>query len=115
MKINLRKGAKNIYGPALKRAREQSRLKMTQVDLAEILTGMGLSIDRSIVSKIENQKRALGDIELHYFVSALRINFVRLAELLRQQPNVVPDFADYRASDLDEDLQVAEDEDEKGW
>lgn len=115
MKINLRKGARNIYGPALKRAREQSRLKMTQVDLAELLTSMGLPIDRSAVSRIENQQRVLGDIELHYFVSALRINFYRLAELLRQQPNVVPDFADYRASDLDEDLKVAEDDSTDDW
>jgi transcriptional regulator with XRE-family HTH domain len=115
MKIKKRKGAKNIWGPALRRAREQSRLKMTQVDLAELLTSMGLPMDRSAVSRIENQERFLRDIELHYFVDALRINFFRLGELLRQQPNVVPDYADYRAGDFDEDLQVAEDDSEDEW
>jgi transcriptional regulator with XRE-family HTH domain len=115
MRINQRKGAKNIWGPALRRAREQSRLKMTQVDLAELLTSMGLPMDRSAVSRIENQERFLRDIELHYFVRALRINFYRLGELLLKQPNVIPDYADYRATDLDEELQVAEDDSEDDW
>jgi transcriptional regulator with XRE-family HTH domain len=115
MRIHLRKGAKNIWGPALRRAREQSKLKMTQVDLAELLTSMGLPMDRSAVSRIENQKRFLLDIELQYFVSALRINFYRLGELIRQQPNVIPDYADFRANDLDEELQVAEDNTEEDW
>ena len=115
MRIHQRKGAKNIWGPALRRARQQSRLKMTQDDLAGILVEMGLPIDRSAVSRIENQQRIISDKELLYFVGALRINFYRLGELLRQQPNVIPDYADYSASELDETLQVAEDEFTDDW
>lgn len=115
MKIKLRKGAKNIWGPALKRAREQSRLKMTQVDLAEMITSMGLPMDRSAISRIENRQRALTDIEQHYFVAALKINFYRLGELLQQHPNVIPDYEDFRASEFDEDLRVAEEESGENW
>jgi hypothetical protein len=109
MKKYQREGAKNIWGPALRRAREQSRVRMTQVDLAAALAEMGLPLDRSAVSRIENQQRILTDKELLCFVDALRINFFRLGELLRQQPDRIPDFADYRASDLDPELRVAED------
>lgn len=109
MSINQRQGAKNIWGPALRRAREQAPTRLTQVDLAAILAELGLPLDRSAVSRIENQQRILTDKELLYFVRALRINFFRLGELLRLNPNAIPDYADYRASDLDSELRVAED------
>lgn len=115
MRIRLRKGAKNIYGPALRRAREQSRLKMTQVDLAAQLTSMGLPMDRSAVSRIENQERGLSDIELHYFVAALRINFIRLSELLLRAPTIVPDYEDFRSDDPVWEVQVAEDDSGEDW
>ena len=108
MRINQREGAKNIWGPALRRAREEAPAKMTQVDLAAVLAEMGLPLDRSAVSRIENQQRILTDKELLCFVRALRINFFRLGELLRHQPKVIPDYADYRASELDAELRVAE-------
>ena len=108
MKFVLRKGAKNIFGPALRRAREQSPLKFTQSDLADYLTDLGLPIDRSAISRIENQERAITDIELMYFQKALRINFTRLIELHQRDPNRLPAYAEYKLEDDDLGLQVAE-------
>ncbi|NDV62211.1 helix-turn-helix transcriptional regulator [Puniceicoccales bacterium CK1056] len=108
MRISIRKGAKNVLGPALRRAREESKLRLTQSDLAEIISEMGLSIDRSAISRIENQERTLSDLEFLYFAAALRINPVRLFSLAYQDPSKLPAYRDFEA---EEELQVAEEED----
>ncbi|MFO7723901.1 MAG: helix-turn-helix transcriptional regulator [Oceanipulchritudo sp.] len=108
MRIVLRKGAKNAFGPALRRAREQSRLKMTQSDLAELITSMGLPIDRSAISRIENQEKSLSDLELLYFAAALRTDIQKLYRLWLLDPAVVPAYNDFKADD-ELVIRVAED------
>jgi transcriptional regulator with XRE-family HTH domain len=109
MRIRIRKGAKNVLGPALRRAREESRLRLTQTDLAEIITEMGLSIDRSAISRIENQKRSLNDLEFMYFAAALRMDPAIIVNLVYKDPDTVPSYSDFR-SDEELTLQVAEDD-----
>ena len=108
MKIYLRKGAKNIFGPALRRARQESRLKMTQTDLAEEVSALGHPIDRSAISRIENQERSLTDVELMFIASVLRINLEKLFTLLQRAPHLVPPYGDFRLDDDDWRIQVAE-------
>lgn len=108
MRIVLRKGAKNLFGPALRRAREQSPLNLTQADLAELITSMGLSIDRSAISRIENQERTVNDIEMQYFQAALRINYNRLYELYLRDASRLPAYDEFRLEEADISLRVAE-------
>jgi transcriptional regulator with XRE-family HTH domain len=68
---------------------------------------MGLSIDRSAISRIENQERTLSDLEFLYFAAALRINPVRLFSLAYKDPAKLPAYPDYEA---EEELLVAEEE-----
>ena len=108
MKITYRKGAKNLLGPALRRAREESRPRLTQSDLAEILTEMGLPMDRSAISRIENQERALSDIEFMYFCAALGVDSATLVSRTFQDPGTIPSYDDYK-SEEELILKVAED------
>lgn len=111
MRIVLRKGAKNLYGPAIRRAREQSRLKMTQTDLAASLSEMGLLVDRSAISRIENQQRSVSDIELRLICEALRINLQRLDELMLITRGAIPQYEDFRSDEQEEfQIRVAEDD-----
>jgi len=115
MRIILRPGAQNAFGPVLKRLREQSRRKMTQDDLAARLTNLGLPMDRTIISRIENQRRTLSDIELLYFAKALRSSLVRIIELadrprvdlaLFGYPDDPPDELDIRVAEPDPDSDL---------
>lgn len=110
MRIRIRKGAKNVLGPALRRAREESKLRLTQSDLAEILTEMGLSIDRSAISRIENQQRAVSDLEVLNYCEALRIDPVKLFSILYRKPFIVPSYADIRSEEDTFQIRVAEDD-----
>ena len=110
MRIVLRPGALNAFGPVLKRLREHSRGRLTQDDLSARLTHLGLQMDRTIVSRIENQKRALNDIELIYFAQALRTSVARICELANQ-PATATNLLDYPVDPEEEDqIKVAEDE-----
>lgn len=108
MKIVVRKGAKNIYGPAIRRARQQSRLRMTQSDLAELLNSMGLKIDRSAISRIENQEMALTDIQQAYFAAALQFDMQKLHRLYQLDPMYLPAYEEFKA-DEEIEIRVAED------
>lgn len=71
---------RNLLGPALRNARIAAPGKLRQADIAARLQLMGLDIDRTVVSRIENQQRHLTDIEFLGFLEALRIDFDRLTE-----------------------------------
>ena len=58
----------------------KARERLTQEDLAARLTVLGLPMDRSTVSRIENQSRSLNDIEAWYFAKALRVSFRELLD-----------------------------------
>lgn len=73
MRIVLKPEALNAFGPVFKRFRERARPPLTQEDVAARITLMGLPMDRSVVSRIENQKRCLTDRELTYFLAALNV------------------------------------------
>jgi transcriptional regulator with XRE-family HTH domain len=117
MKIYLRKGAKNIFGPALRRARLESRLHMTQADLAEELNAMGLPMDRSAISRIENQERSLSDLEFIAMARVLRIDPDKLCSRLIRAPRLVPPYDEFRLEDEEWTIRVAETpvEDTAGW
>jgi transcriptional regulator with XRE-family HTH domain len=91
-----RRKAKNIFGPALRRAREQSRVKMTQSDLAALLNSMGLRIDRSAISRMENQEVSISDVQLVYFAKALEIDLQKLFELHNERRSNHPPYEDFR-------------------
>lgn len=92
-----RRRAKNIFGPALRRAREQSRVKMTQADLAALLNSMGLKIDRSAISRMENQEISISDVQLVYFSKALEIDLSKLFELYKDRANASAPYEIFRS------------------
>lgn len=69
---------KNVFGPAIRNAREASRPKVTQSELSARLEIRGLVIDRSAISRIEKQERYLMDYELVEIADALRIPLQKL-------------------------------------
>lgn len=73
MRILLKPEALNAFGPVIKRIREQARPVITQQDIAARVTRLGIYMDRSAVSRIENQKRSLTDRELILFAAALKV------------------------------------------
>ena len=116
MRIYIPPGVSNLLGPVFKRAREQARPKLTQADLAARITTLGLQMDRSTVSRIENQERGINDIELHYFMKALPISPYRLYQMVFSYPNVIPLYPEVE-EDGDLEILVAEDdlEDPEGY
>ncbi len=109
MKIVINPGAPNAFGPVFKRAREEARPKITQEDLAARITAMGLPMDRSVVSRIENQDRRLYDIELLYFFKALRLSAEKFFTMVAHVRSNIAFYSDLASEDEDLDIQVAED------
>ena len=64
---------KNIVGPRVKQARKAAKPQITQLDLVARLQSLGLSIDQSGLSKIENGQRPVSDIEVAALAKALKI------------------------------------------
>jgi len=114
MKIVFHKGAKNILGPAIRQARQQSRTRMSQDDLAELITSMGLKIHRSKISRIENQEIPISDIDLMFFAAALNLDIQKLYLLHYRNPFYVPAYEEFR-SDSEIEIQVAEEPPEEPW
>jgi transcriptional regulator with XRE-family HTH domain len=100
MRIAFDPGAVNFLGPALRRARTRSRDKLTQEQLAARLQVFGLDLDRTAISRIESQKRAISDIELFCILKALRIDLQRLFEIFHQP---IKGLVNYRQIDLVDD------------
>lgn len=103
MRFILRPNHANLLGPAIRQARLNLPGRLTQDELAARLQVLGLEIDRTVISRIESQKRALSDIELVFFLKALRINFDRLLEFAMRYPDVVPlypEIAKFQSVDI---------------
>jgi len=81
MKLVLDEGKLNISGPRIKKARLDNRL--SQQLLAEKLETLAVYIDRSSISKIENQKRIVTDIELTALSQILNVSIDWLLGLER--------------------------------
>jgi len=69
---------RNIVGPQIREARERSRPRLTQQDLAARLEVRGVHIDRVGISKIETGYRVVTDIELVAFADALGVAIQQL-------------------------------------
>jgi hypothetical protein len=108
MKFVLRPDACNLFGPALKWARLQARPRISQDDLAARVTLLGRPMDRTIVSRIENQRRALSDIEFMLIVQALRVDPVKLFRFAFRHGAALASYAEITAGEDEFQLRVAE-------
>lgn len=68
----LRETQKNIIGPRVRQARLRARL--TQQELAERVTGLGLRVNRAGIAKIEIGLRHVCDYELLFLAKALNVS-----------------------------------------
>jgi transcriptional regulator with XRE-family HTH domain len=65
---------KNKMGSRVRKARKIAKPQITQLDLVARLQSLGLSIDQSTLSKIENGQRPVTDIEIAALAKALRVS-----------------------------------------
>ena len=63
----------NLVGKRVKQARGAAEPTLTQRELADKLTGLGVSIDRAGVAKIETGIRGVLDYELVALANALSV------------------------------------------
>ncbi len=66
----------NICGPAVARLRRKKGF--TQEDLQQRCGSAGWSVARSVIAKVERQRRSVTDRELVALARALRVNVGRL-------------------------------------
>lgn len=64
---------KNLVGARVQQARKAARPVVTQSDLVARLQILGMSIDQSGVSKMENGQRPVLDIEVVALAEALQV------------------------------------------
>lgn len=74
MKKTIRAVKRNIIGARVRQARLKSSPAVSQDDLAGRLAGQGIVMDRSAVSRIENQSRYAMDYEVAAIARALKIS-----------------------------------------
>lgn len=72
MKLILDSKERNIAGPRIKAARLENT--MTQKELSIKLEILAVYIDRASISKLEQQKRIITDIELLAFSQVLNVS-----------------------------------------
>lgn len=65
---------RNVVGPRIRQARRLATPRVSQVDLAARLQVLGLRIDQSAVSKIEQGLRPVLDIEVVALATALKVS-----------------------------------------
>jgi len=70
---NCHRMARNIVGPKVRLARKLSQPPLTQRDLAARLQVLGLGIEQSSVSKIEQGLRPVSDVEVMVLSKALKV------------------------------------------
>ena len=73
MKKTIKAKRRNIIGNRVREARRKCSPAVSQEDLAGRLAAQGIQIDRSAVSRIENQSRYVMDYEAHAIARALKI------------------------------------------
>ena len=78
MKKTQKSAARNEAGPAIRRIRmAMKNPAVSQEDLAGRLATIGIQLDRSALSRIENQDRYLMDYELIAIAKALGVSAAR--------------------------------------
>jgi len=65
---------RNVVGARVHQARKLSTPRISQVDLAARLQVLGLKIDQSAISKIEQGRRPVLDLEVIALARALRVS-----------------------------------------
>lgn len=65
---------RNLAGPRVRQARRSHVPKLTQADVVAQLQVRGVDLDRSAITRIERQQRAVTDIELAALASALGVS-----------------------------------------
>ncbi|OGN89518.1 MAG: hypothetical protein A2158_04615 [Chloroflexi bacterium RBG_13_46_14] len=71
---------RNVVGIQVRKVRLSSEPKVTQKELIARLQVLGVMIDQSALSKIENGQRPVSDIEIIAFAKALRVKPSSLLE-----------------------------------
>jgi transcriptional regulator with XRE-family HTH domain len=74
-------------GSRIRKARKMARPQITQLDLVARLQSLGLSIDQSTLSKIENGQRPVTDIEIAALAKALKVSVNWLFDEDNQSPS----------------------------
>lgn len=75
-KFNLSDNSMNIVGKNIKKIRKDKNV--TQEDLCARMQVMGFKLSRSDISKLENGKRFINDIEIVGFAKALKVSILDL-------------------------------------
>jgi transcriptional regulator with XRE-family HTH domain len=73
MKKTQERAHKNEVGPKIRELRLAAKGNISQEDLAGRLAALGINMDRSAISRVENQERYLMDYELIAFARALKV------------------------------------------
>jgi transcriptional regulator with XRE-family HTH domain len=71
---------KNIVGGRVSKARKAAKPPITQADLIARLQLLGIMIDQSTLSKIENRQRPVTDIQVVALAKALKVSVAWLLE-----------------------------------
>jgi len=71
---------RNIVGSRVRQARRAAKPRITQRDLIARLQVLGMVIDQSGLSKIENGQRPVSDIEVVALAKALKVSVAWLLE-----------------------------------
>jgi len=71
---------RNIVGVRVRQARKAARPSITQTALVARLQVLGIAIDQSGLSKIENGQRPVSDVEVVALAKALKVSVVWLLE-----------------------------------
>lgn len=69
-------GTRNVLGPTIKFYRK--KLGISQEYLTARLNVLGINIDQTILSRIENQEREIYDYEIYAIAEALEIDLIDL-------------------------------------
>ena len=73
MKKTRKAHQRNLIGRRVRQARLKSNPPVSQDDLAGRLAGQGIMLDRSAISRIENQSRYVMDYEAAAIARALKV------------------------------------------
>ena len=72
MKHQTTQEQRNVIGHKIRKARLESKIKISQDDLAGKLARQGIQMDRSAISRIESRTRYLMDYEIVAIAEALK-------------------------------------------
>ena len=76
--------SRNIVGRRVRQARRDAKPRITQKDLVARLQTLGMIIDQSGLSKIENGQRPVSDIEVVTLAKALKVSSAWLPTPVRR-------------------------------